>query len=505
MNNFTQNKFGVSFGCAVVAICLLALGILNMSQPVAANSQVPATLARPQDPVIMPASGLPAALSGLANSSLAVFAYDEGAQSWTQIPYQVDDITSTGQYTTTTGDDDGAGVIDTTDEFVFMAADAGDQIASADVCNAIALPCTVASAPTFDYHEIAVSDPTTGDMGWVYVVDTTQGDISCSASSADYVSWNAGTQTAVGSYNAESFTATFGGTQATPFVGIADLATNGGADLLDRQKLRLDACANFLGCIPVTADEEEFADLIGTALLDVPIDGAVRLAAGTDNTTFVYGSLLDVKIEVDPGSFDSPFPITVNSLRSSFDFNSPASTGVTNWCDSNGNAYTIDGTNDPAPGVFDWYQGYGGASGGLHVSNPSIVAGSGVINAYYLDSAPSGTLPDGTTDTGDGNSYSDTGVNITNSGGTVIGFSLSAYVLPTGTNNCSTGARYDAWANTPLSASASATYSVNSTSCVPTAVEMSDVGSSSTSAPLGMILVLLGTIMLSTSLVVRRK
>lgn len=475
MTSRTRNRIGLSTVIIAVGTLMMLTGLLMIqTSPATASSQTPNTLNRPQDPVIVSGASLPAALVGQNTTDLRFYTYDEVSMSWTAIPYQIDDITSGGVYTVTTGDDDGAGIVDITDELVFMADDTGDQLETASSCKALNLPCYDENSPDFSLYEFEVTDPIDGTTGWVYAVPNT----ACPVSTDDYITWDATAQVANGMYNAESFNSSFGGAEATPFIGLSDLSPNGGPDLLDRQKLRLQGTVLIFA---LDEDEESAAALLNNGIIDVPIDGPVRLVSGGAGQALnvaVYGSRLDIGIELDPAVLGGGFNVALDLTRASFDFNPPAVTGVANWCDSSGNAYDIDGTADATPPLFDWFSVYGGASGGLFVGAPVVNPGTGTAAAYYHDSAPSANpVPDGTPDTGDGDSYSDTGVQINSSGGSVIGFNLASYILPAGTSSCM-GAQYDAWLSNDLTTT-NGTVDVSPSSC-PLAI---DLASTNTDVP----------------------
>jgi hypothetical protein len=141
-------------------------------------------------------------------------------------------------------------------------------------------------------------------------------------------------------------------------------------------------------------------------------------------------------------------------IRTSFDWISPAVSGITTYYDSNtAGGATIDGVPDVIATTppIDWFQVNGSAAGpgGLVGIIPSVDTSGGTVSNYYKDNSaidPS--------DTGDRRSYGDAGLFINNPG-PIISFTLVAYVLPPGTT-ANVGATYFSRANNPLAATTAA-------------------------------------------------
>lgn len=429
------------------------------------------TLNRPQDAVVINAANLPASLIGLSDSGLRFFSYDADANTFYAVPHQVDNITSSGTYTTSLGDDDGASIIDTTDQLVFMADDTLDQYPGIDFGSELfyLYPNMITACPLpvgSPVYEVEITDPLDGGVGYTYIIT----DTTCSASAADYILWDEDEQAATGDYTnilgeaRGAFVAGFGGAPLIPpgeqYLGIDSLQLNGNpVDVLDRMKIRLDACSvqpGPLGCpnlLRLQLNEITAALLLGLTTIDVPIDGPVRLASGgvdAEFSVFAYGSRLDINVAVDPLTLVPPLQPWVYLLRASFDLSDEGvSSGLTNWFDSNGNAYTIDGSPDPDPALFNWYQvGDDGTLGGMVVTLPTLDPGVGTADSYFWDDTTN-PPPDGLLDTGDGDSFGDTGVQIIDSESSAIAFDLAAYILPAGTSG-NVGDQYFTWVNNPL-------------------------------------------------------
>jgi hypothetical protein len=118
------------------------------------------TIKRWPDPVIIHGKDLPGWTGrGLAN--LRVYACRLG--TFVPIPYQFDEITPEGKKVLPEGGpeanpEDGNGVLDTQDEFLFMAHDAGDRVQPREWINGFD-----------DVLEITIRDPKDGGKGWCYL------------------------------------------------------------------------------------------------------------------------------------------------------------------------------------------------------------------------------------------------------------------------------------------------------------------------------------------------
>ncbi|HSD84235.1 MAG TPA: hypothetical protein VLG46_10265, partial [Anaerolineae bacterium] len=285
-------------------------------------------------------------------------------------------------------------------------------------------------------YAITVSDPlSASQQAWAYLYRSA----TLTRSNASYITWTYGIQTA----SALSYTAAF---SPTRFVGLSDLFLNGGTgDVLDRQKIRL---ATFLG----TLNEESIVTLLGAATITLPIAGPVRAVTNDgDLRAAFYGSRLDFDITFD----FSGLPLTPSSVRTSFDWISPTLSGLTTYYDSNTpGGVAIDGVPDVVPTTprINWFQINGGAAGpgGLVMTIPRVDPHGGTATNYYKDDGA-----DDANDTGDRRSYGDSGLRINGpfASPAAISFTLSAYILPLGSNS-NVGAAYFARANNPLQASA---------------------------------------------------
>jgi hypothetical protein len=386
LNRLRELLLALVGGSAV--FLFLWLGLQNSKAVTAAPAN---TLNRPEDPVVVAGADL-AAFDGESIDELRLYAFD--GSDWSPIPFQIDERLNdiTGTYVISED-----GLLDANDELVFMAKDAGVEAGTGDwPSDTMAL-----SNPRV---QVNVNDPLSpGDMGWAYLFRST----TLATNPTVYVDWDFALQTVT----ALSYTASF----TDDFIGLADITVNGnGIDILDRQKTRVDT--------DIIDLNEETLTLLITPTITIPVVGPVRgVANGGDFNISIYGARLDSAV-----SFDTSIsPFAVESVRNSLDLNDPTVTGVTNYFNSNGVSVPIDGVNDvvgASPRV-DWFQA-SGASGGMVVAFPTVNAGGGTVTNYYKDDS---AIDPG--DTGDQQSYADSGLFISNPGG-VIDFSLVTFILP---------------------------------------------------------------------------
>lgn len=403
---------------------LWALG----TRPVTSFAGAGPTLGRAEDPVVVAGSAL-TEMVGMPVEELVAYRYS--GEQWEPIPFQIDERTNdiTGTYVVFED-----GLLDANDEVVVMAGDAGDD--------AGAMWPDDATAQQHPRYRLAVTDPlSAGAAGWFYLYRSP----TLTTSAASYVAWNQELQ----SVSAVSYTAAF---SPSAFLGLADLTLNGDeTDILDRQKLRLRAFGGI-----ITFNEESIRTLI-TPTVSISVTGPVRaVSSGGAFNVAVYGSRLEFLVLFDT----TGTPLTLDSMRTSFDLRDPAVTGLSHYFDSNGSAATIDGLPDTVPTTpaIEWYQA-SGAPGGLFVGLPLVDGDGGTVTTYYLDDGQLNAQ-----DTGDQRSYADTGLFITDPG-TVVTLNLVSYILPPDTTT-SVGADYAARIAAPLTVAATAQTLSNATESV---------------------------------------
>ena len=286
-------------GLAVALVWLLATG-LNAAHAQEKSRSMPqavATLDRPADPVVLTGTRFPTFL-GVPLNELVLYVYRGGM--WSPVPFQIDEVNISGTYVIS---DDG--VLGSRDELVFMANDAGEAVGPTD------WPAD-AAAQLHPRYAITVTDPlSVSQQAWAYLYRSP----TLTRSNVSYITWTYAAQTA----SALSYTAAF---SPTSFAGLSDLFINGGnTDILDRQKTRL---ATLLG----TLNEETIVALLGPATITLPIAGPVRAVTNDgDLKAAFYGSRLDFDVTFNLGGL----PLTVNSIRTSFDWISPTISGINTY------------------------------------------------------------------------------------------------------------------------------------------------------------------------------
>ncbi|HTP08506.1 MAG TPA: hypothetical protein VMP08_09660, partial [Anaerolineae bacterium] len=419
----TLYQIGITIAIACAAMWL-AVSSLRVSRADAAVTpkqsylKAQAVLDRFNDPIVITGTRFPA-LVGVPLNELVAYAYRGG--EWTPIPFQIDEVNISGTYVT---HDDG--LLGGRDELVFMGGDAGE---SAGTTN---WPID-AAARLNPRYAITVTDPlSTSQRAWAYLYRSP----TLARSTDNYITWTYATQTA----SAMSYTAAF---SPTSFVGLSDLSINGrNVDILDRQKLRL-------ATLFTTLNEETIVTLLGPATITLPVAGPVRAATNSgDLRAAFYGSRLDFDVTFNLGAL----PLTVNSIRTSFDWISPTISGIRNYYDSNTpGGVAIDGVPDAISTTprINWFQVNGDAvgPGGLVMAIPRLNPQGGTVTTYYKDN---GAID--ATDTGDKRSFGDAGPFINNPG-TIVSLTLVSYILPPGADT-NVGAAYYARATNPLLASA---------------------------------------------------
>lgn len=375
----------------------------------------------------MPGSQLP----GFANApiaDLALYAYNNGV--WTATPFQIDEFDSEGKLVTVED-----GLLDENDELVVMGFDGGVQATLSQ------WPLDVKARQHIRYA-IRVTDPLhQNEAVWVYLFRS----ITLPRSDVAYVAWNSELLTA----QTLEYTAVFSDTM----IGINDLFLRGSADVLDRQKIRIDA--TYLTS-PVT--EESLVSLLQAQ--EIPTDivlavtGPVRAASANRDPglgyTFYNAHLeLNVALPVEDTEIYG-LPIHFEYVRTSLDWRNPQDSGMApaTYYDSQApGGISIDGVPETIPDqpLGHWYQ-VSGAAGSL-ISVHDLDPGNGVARGYYQDDSTYRS-----SDTGDGKLYGDAGLlvedlNETTSIGTVR-LNQRFYVLPA--NAANQGAAYVTRTHNPL-------------------------------------------------------
>jgi hypothetical protein len=376
------------------------------------EQQAPRTLGRDEDPVIVTGAQMPA-YSGVAFHDLFVYKYSGG--SWSQIPWQFDEVVS-GHITGTVNSS-----LDAGDQLVFMAGDTGDQAPPdawiADV-----------DSQRYPRYQIVVTDPLNpAQQGWVYVYRSAT---DTETVTTDYVNYNGTTWL---------FTAQRYVLGIIPYRLAAErLEMNGsGVDILDRTKMRVHMP------VPATLTEDELE------LNETPVvkDGRVRAyatlrdPAGMELTLTGYRSTYDFNFWLDlSGQWFS-----VDWMRLSADLSS-AAVGSTYYDANTGAGATVDGVADAVAAMppTNWWQVSGSTGSVVQIADMSLLGGT--RTNYYKDDKTVDPA-----DTGDQVSYADCGSRVENPNQNMR-FRLFYYILPA--NQPNVGAVYGNRALSPLLAQA---------------------------------------------------
>jgi hypothetical protein len=400
-------------------LCVAALVATGLAGPGRASA-APTAVGRPHDPVVVPGSEL-AEFSGVPLAELVLLVRDSGG--WMAIPFQLDEVTASGDYTTTED-----GLLDANDELVFMGRDAGGAAASDDWVGD-------AEARLHLRYTISITDPLAlGDVAYAYLHRSS----TLSRSPVSYVAFDEPTQLVT----AVSYTMAF---SPHAFIGISDLTIHGhSADILDRQKLRVTAS----GLLSATLNEEELLDEIGVQTVTLPIVGPVRAVSSGGMLRFAfYRSRIDMLMDI-PLSEQAPPLSSLDRARLSYDWVEPAAVGMDPavYYDSNTpTGVDADGAPDTVSltPMIEWLQYEGSLGGAVFVLQAD--AGGDYLSNYYKD--------DGSVDvddTGDQRSFADAGIVVDKAGDTLedIVLTQTTYVLPPGTGNV--GDQAAQWRGTPL-------------------------------------------------------
>jgi len=367
---------------------MLMLGLLaSASASQASGSSATDALDRDLEPVIV--QGV---FPGVPVDQL--FVYREINGNWEQIPFQVDEVTASGDYTDTEDS-----LMDANDEVVFMASDLGDK----------ATTSITATLPiSHVWYRIEVTDPLSPTKsGWAYIVRSSTLSFT---HSTDYVDYIAASQ----SVSATNYSMGW----ATSHGGVDYMSLFGSGDILDRTKLRIRL--RVWPFPPSTLTEDDFPPPALVLIKDVPVRAIVSRGTATP---FAYASLLQTITPVNLTSL--PSNVRIDEIRISTDLTSTITNG-TFYNENTPDGVNIDGVEDavpPTPFVYAWRQI--SLDSGSIIQVADVGTSGGTLSHYYKDNA----TPD-STDTGDGMSYGDSGIKITSPTSRLFTLTSVQYILP---------------------------------------------------------------------------
>jgi hypothetical protein len=378
------------------------------------------TLARPEDPVVLTGSQLPA-LSSVAAGDVVAFRY---LQSWDQVPVQVDERKQvnfqtvynnavSANFTTTVYADPGTftgadsnGNVDADDEVAFMARDVGVE-APGDAGN----PAGVVAGSGV---KVRVRSTLGGDTkdGWIYLFKRS-GSLSPGAGES-YVSYdfnllsgaykttykltdgpNPENSTVTTPYYVDHFSDRWLNDQIKVKAGDASEA-----DILDRAKA-------LLGPGNCGRSEDTFDDAEGAFIANkVGPVRAIRSYIGANSGPLTQREHIFYDQRQDIRTF-----LRVHAIPGPWDFfdYSAAASGMTYRNNLNTGGVTIDGNPDsPAAGQLSW-ESVDGSQGGLSMVHTLSTDIASLNNtSHYLDDSTPGTGAE-TQCTGDAQAFGESG------------------------------------------------------------------------------------------------
>jgi hypothetical protein len=372
-----------------------------------------ATVSRKYTPVVFEIGDLP--FAGQTIDSLVMYRYT-AAGEWQRIPFQIDEVNdANGKY------EPEDGIADSNDEGVFLARDLG--VRATDTFGP--------DAALSGRWEIEASEPQAPDQkGWVYLFKKTGNEASVDG----YMGYNpdsqgAGADTVAGAGYMEGH----GANGWTEDVFIKQDGTYG-ADLVDKQKLRVKGHAKFFPFLDKKYDLNEENDIAFDSIKVAtgPVRVFRRVFLHLIPPFTIPGVDLDIKIDLEIQYFPYSSLVRVKNakiddniagiagvqlIRQSVDFNNSA-TGMLFFSDSNSVGLTIDGMSDSGVNTalpLSPEAAFLTANGeqGMFMSIAEVPAIGKTQHLYYFeDNSATGTTGDGTADTGDMSSFGDMGVQI---------------------------------------------------------------------------------------------
>lgn len=391
------------FSCFIVTMLWSALGFSQID--------------RPYEPMVITGD----TLKGFVNQEIGhlyLYAYHASDSSWRMIPFQIDEVNPkvNDSLKYFIPEDSLGGLLDGNDEVVLILGDLGDR---ADTTT------WLTGADSLRY-EIAVVDPLSGRMGYVYLF--------ASNAISEPIPDQYGMR--YDSVNDRVITANyelgFNKTGQTSDVIIRAAIGGSGRDIFDRLKIR--GLGSFL-FLPVILYEDQISknyayaktgpvriirNMYGQFFYE--LIGGVKFDEDFTQTSFFYPWNSTFQLVEIPINDAADYGVSVDVFRVSWDFNRHA-TGMKFYTETNRNGLLIDGQGkrdniDPTcfPGQLNWTMGTGDQGTLLNVFYVPPLGD--VIRIYYYDhfSTDSKEKTDDNFgykfDTGDDSSFADNGFSL---------------------------------------------------------------------------------------------
>lgn len=379
-----------------------------------------------------------------AINELHLFAYRAG--QWREIPFQIDErgleINADGDTTLNSYFPNAKdGMLDDSDELLFMAQDAGERAAANEWFDD-------ANAKKNTRYEIRVTDPLTQRLGYVYLYRSNT--LAADPLLPTYVKYAAGpiANPAADTVRGVSYSQGHTSNGIPNYLTVSPAFGGTGADFIDRLKLRIRATVPVFGNQTINEND----NLVATAGGIRTVQGRVRVIRQVRERLqiFLFGTpipvdTLAISLFFYPYSAQLAGEINLTStlgarlLRASFDFDPNVSNQA--WHNQNVGPRIVTGTSgtlSPTEAQIvllpkrNWF-----TMGSIHGSLTGIFSMDPIANTtqqFYFCDTQSSTACDGTPDTGDNRSYGDTGFKIESASAIVARFQLgmSAFYLKPG-------------------------------------------------------------------------
>jgi len=373
------------------------------------------------EPIVLKGADFPE-FSGVQVSQLLLFSYTgETAKPWVRIPFQIDEVAS-GSYFE---EDDG--LLDDDDEIVFMAKDGGLSAFESWIDDE--------SSKAFSRYEISLVEAKVEQTGFVYLYRSTLLPVQWEGE--DYVQYQPSVSGNIGEDSVTSGAYTIGHDMKgfpSDLIISADIGGNG-EDIFDALKIRAIVGGAKVFGVPVSITLTEKLIQIEPDSLDgvKAIDGNVRVIREVDASfvlqipnivdvfedfttppIYYYSNSMSFALEIpDVSSINEDYYLTGGRL--SMDLTPSASgmmfTSPKNSVPStvNGQAdETIETSIDDLLPLGNWASIRGTQGALVHFFPIATTVGDG-RNLFFVDESPTS----GQSETGDGDSFGDTGIEIT--------------------------------------------------------------------------------------------
>ncbi len=392
---------------------------------------------RDYEPIILTGEMFPD-LIDVPIEEIFVYRYDASENSWSQIPFQIDEALDQENHLYSEND----GNLDSTEEIVFMARDMGDFASDLIWIDDV-------DSRQYGRFEVAITD-TINNYGqaWVYIYRSAT--LALDPSMHDYISYvpssdpeDPGADIVQGTSYAE------GHSQGIPDSLVIPMEFGGsGQDILDRQKLHVDLMLHInLGgaeiTLPVTIRENFLQEFPPEVIYK---DGPVRVLRQVKWTVAIEGmeakdfslplQYYPYSMESGGVSFNVQEKDSVDYIKQSFDLNEHA-VGMKFYNPYNTTGIVIDGEPDPDSTIFDdtldlneinWFLSTGDQ--GTFAFLFQLDSLGEEHSVYFEDDS---TLTTEEFDTGDFRRYGESGILVQSTESKIVGnlrFAYKSFCLP---------------------------------------------------------------------------